>query len=325
MFDYWGYRYIKIARNVILNYDNPYWEHDVRIAMSRVYRYFKKTLPLFRGNVKTLLKILDLEQLMSKKFLPIDSKPNICKDFNIPSKVVDEDDALEMVKAVVFNERVRLALANDGVGGLENATLTQQCIISSTNISKYCEKLGVHCKNYSCNTNLSDGKFHSFCIVSFLLDDGSIKKYLIDCTYRQFFTYQNSFLERIGLVGFPGCCMGRFMLMNESRRKTASKLLKDGYMELTPENIKNYFDGFIFEGRNGGYYAEKGKEFLDESDYDVEYSYTDYLDALDGRITLPNDWMDLLYTRLSNPEIVFDYELLDFKKHDNRQKKRINK
>jgi len=113
--------------------------------------------------------------------------------------------------------------------------------------------------------------------------------------------------------------------MDESRMETAQQLLKYGYMEMTPENVKNYFDGFFFAGRNGGYYAEQGKDFLDSSDYDVKYDYTDYLDAIDGKITLPNDWMDILYTRISNPDIVFDYDLLNNTKESNRSNYRMSK
>ena len=325
MFDYWGYRYIKEAKEAILDKSNPDWENDVRIAMSKVYRYYKKKLPVFRGNVKELLKVIELENLLENKFLPIDSTPIIYRDFEVPEVVKTKEDALNVVKSVVFNERVRLALACDGSDGLEKSSLSQQCLISTSNIQDYCEKTNIPCTRYCCSPTLGKGKFHAFCILDFKLENGETVSYLVDCTYRQFFTYRKAFLERLGLVGFAGCCMGKFMLMNDSRKKTAKGLLKNGYMLLTAENIKNYFDGFIFEGRNGGYYAEKGKEFLDESDYDVDYTYEDYLEAIDGVKTLPDDWTGLLYTRLVNPEMVFDYELYSNSKDSESHKKRVNK
>jgi hypothetical protein len=58
------------------------------------------------------------------------------------------------------------------------------------------------------------------------------KSYLIDCTYRQFFE------ERLS-----GLC-GIYMLNDESRRGVAEQLLKNGWIEATPENIKAYMDGF---------------------------------------------------------------------------------
>ena len=325
MFDYWGYRYIKEAKEVILNKNNPNWESDVRIAMSKVYRYYKKKLTSFKGSIKTVLKIIELENLLDNVFLPIDSEPELYKDFDVPDVVLTEEDAKNVVEWVAFNERVRLAIACDGAEGFNNSTLAQQCIISTSNIEKFCKERNIPCSRYCCDFNLSDGKFHSFCILDFQLDDGSTRSYLVDCTYRQFFTYRNSFLERIGLVGFAGCCMGRFMLMNDSRKKTAEKLLKDGYMELSATNIKNYFDGFIFSGRNGDYYSKKNKEFLDDSDYDVEYTYEEYLDAIDGKIKLSDDCIGLLDTKISNPDILFDYELISNSKNNSCKKQIINK
>ena len=58
------------------------------------------------------------------------------------------------------------------------------------------------------------------------------KSYLIDCTYRQFF--EESLSEHCGI----------YMLNDESRRGVAEQLLKNGWIEATPENIKAYMDGF---------------------------------------------------------------------------------
>ena len=310
MFDYWGHRYIKEAKAVILDWDNPNWEDNVRTAMSKVYRYYKNKIPCFNGNVKEILKIFELEDLLSNKFLPIDSEPILYKNFDIPKVVESEEDAINLIKYIVFNERVRLSFIADGKDGFNRSSLSQQCLISTEYIEIFCAKANIPCKRYCCSTNLSEGKFHSFCIVDLPLGDGSVKHYLVDCTYRQFFTYRNSFLERIGVVGFSGCCMGRYMMMDNSRIKTATSLLKNGFIEMTPENIKNYFDGFIFQGRNGDYYSKLGKDFLDKDDYNVSYEFTDYIDAITGRKVLSSDSMNILNNKISNPDMVFDYELL---------------
>ena len=59
------------------------------------------------------------------------------------------------------------------------------------------------------------------------------KSYLIDCTYRQFFTNKNK----------ESHC-GIYMLNNEKRKEIANQLLKKGWIEATPENLKAYMDGF---------------------------------------------------------------------------------
>lgn len=58
------------------------------------------------------------------------------------------------------------------------------------------------------------------------------KSYLIDCTYRQFF--EESLSEHCGI----------YMINDESRRRVAEQLLKNGWIEATPENLKAYMDGF---------------------------------------------------------------------------------
>ena len=73
------------------------------------------------------------------------------------------------------------------------------------------------------------------------------------------------------------------------------------------------------------YYSRKNKEFLDDSDYDVEYTYEEYLDAIDGKIKLSDDCIGLLDTKISNPDILFDYELISNSKNISCKKQIINK
>ena len=39
-------------------------------------------------------------------------------------------------------------------------------------------------------------------------------------------------------------------------------------MEFNATNIKSYFDGFVFSGRNGLYYEKLGKGIIEKSDYE---------------------------------------------------------
>ncbi len=58
------------------------------------------------------------------------------------------------------------------------------------------------------------------------------KNYIIDCTYRQFFCDD----------GKEHC--GKYMLTDKKRQTVAEQILKYGWIEATPENIKSYMDGF---------------------------------------------------------------------------------
>lgn len=308
--DSYGMKLIDDAKKTILVRDNPNWEYDVRVSMSKVYRYFKPRLSNFHKDIKVLNVIYDLECLLDGIFLPINSKPIFDPDIelSLPVDIKNEGDIINALNCIVHVERKRLNKDQD----IFNGTLSKECINSSSNINRYCKESGIQCRHFSCSPTLSPGIFHAFCIVKFKLPDGNIKNYLVDCTYRQFFTYRNSFLERCGLVGFQGCSMGRYMLMDESRRSTAEKLLRHGYIEMTPENIKNYFDGFILEGRNGKYYERLKKDLISKDDYYPEYTFLDYLNAIRGRKVLSTDDTGILIKRLKKPHIVFDYDLYSF-------------
>lgn len=87
------------------------------------------------------------------------------------------------------------------------------------------------------------------------------KSYLIDCTYRQFF--EESLSEQCGI----------YMINDESRRRVAEQILKYGWIEATPENIKAYMDGF-----------EMGKR---KSFEETGISAEEYIKRLNGHETNP--------------------------------------
>lgn len=102
------------------------------------------------------------------------------------------------------------------------------------------------------------------CFVYLEIDN---EKYLIDCTYGQFFKTINNNLELCGIknayLSFPGI----YMLQNNSRLETARILLEKGWIRLTEQNFKDYCDGFALSFLNGLYYESKGYV-----DYELEYS-----------------------------------------------------
>lgn len=115
--------------------------------------------------------------------------------------------------------------------------------------------------------------FHCFVII-----ETNSNKYLIDCTYKQFFNQNRNLLERIGIPHLSGCDAGVFMLMDERRRKVAAKILKEGWIKLTPETFKDYMDGFLLSWRNGFYY-----ETTNDFSFTTPYTADDYWDFLYGQ------------------------------------------
>lgn len=153
------------------------------------------------------------------------------------------------------------------------------CCDASIHMEEICVKLGIDYKyidlepGFSKDYKLFDGNGYHYFIIAKI----NGKEYLLDPTYRQFFTKSYNILERIGVVYTSGCQSGRFMLMYEERLNVAKTLLKRGWIELTDNVIKAYFDGFTISYRNGLYYEE-----TQDYSYTTNYTADDYRNFLAG-------------------------------------------
>ncbi len=103
------------------------------------------------------------------------------------------------------------------------------------------------------------------------------KTYIVDCTYSQFFSRYGNEIERLGNYCYIGCFPGIYMIKDKERERVARTILKRGWIELTEENGKHYFDGFALSYRNGLFY-----ENLGVADYSTPYTIEDYHNFLFG-------------------------------------------
>ena len=198
--------------------------------------------------------------------------------------------------------------------GIDKVDVANLCFDASEDVLKLCYRLRLEAAQikidpgYDEKLNLQFGNgFHYFCIVK--IED---KKYLVDCTYKQFFDVYGVLLERLGLMGLNGCLAGIYMLLDESRKKTAVRLLENGWVELTEENMKNYFDGFTLSYYNALYY-----EWLGKIDFTTPYTANDYEGMIFGSENLskhqPLETLGYQRRLLKNENIVFTTNLEYFK------------
>lgn len=213
-------------------------------------------------------KILEIEEQIPKNLFIIPSKPKYKK-----TSLIDE---------IVFESRCKfeeLYLSPFKIE-LSNFHLINYCKNMSNIVNDICIKKGIISKRilmHACFLNNDElyngGNYHYFNII--IVDN---KKYLIDLTYRQFFTLVKNSLNRIGIPYLASPLPGIFMTLNKRRLNLACKLLENGYIELTDENGKDYFDAFTLSYRNGLYY-EKTMDFS----YTTPYKLDDYINFLKGK------------------------------------------
>lgn len=168
---------------------------------------------------------------------------------------------------------------------IEHLSFENECVSLSKEIKEICLENDIECEikrinpGFEKTARLYDGvKFHDFCIVTLYGE-----KYLVDCTYRQFFLLQRNCLECIGIPYMSGANPGIFMSQNEERKNVASTVLQRGWVPLTGQYVKHYFDGFALSFRNGHFY-EDTKDLSFTTPYDAD----DYMRFLNGEDTQVN-------------------------------------
>lgn len=282
MIDKKGRELIENARKAIqLDKSNSDRDRLIEEAMNAMYNHFATYEELDLSNYALQIEIFEVECMLKDEFLPLQSEPIFDEDYNgtVPTEISTDEDAEKLLEYIVHQTRAKLAKWND----LKNDSLAQQCIYTSDELEKICLSIGVHTIHIGINQELKYGMFHHFTIIRVPFSDGTHKNYLADCTYRQFFTRNESNPRRIGVMRGPakGCSIGYFMISDERRKKIAEQILQKGYIEATPEVIKAYFDAVAFSGRDRRFYEVNNIDYLNPDEITTDY-YTaeDYLEIL---------------------------------------------
>ena len=194
------------------------------------------------------------------------------------------------------------------VSSIDNYDLTGTCFKGSKIVAQICDNEGI--KNISTKiyagfdkeARLCFNNGHNFSLHNFVLANVGEDTYLIDCTYSQYFIERKNIFEHIGVTGMPGSCLGKYMLMDESRKKTAISLLQKGWLRLDNTNIKNYFDGFALFYRNGLYY-EQTQDFSFQTTYNAN-DYANFIKEIDSQANHePHQQLGTQIYPLENPHL----------------------
>lgn len=252
----------------------------IEVAMDAIYNHFATYSEKELNKLSLQLELFKVESLLDDEFLPLDSEPIYKESSNpeFPKKIESEPDAEQAMDYLVHHTRKKIAKFND----LKTSTLSKHCIDTSYDFEKICQENNINTIHFGVNQDLSNGMFHHFSIARFSLSDGTYKQYLVDCTYRQFFTKAKSNPKRIGVMRGPakGCSIGSYMMMTPKRKEIAETILQKGYIEANSEVLKEYFDAIIYSGRDKSFYDENGLDYLNQYDVIPKFTLKEYLQKL---------------------------------------------
>ena len=268
-----GIKLIEVAKKAIeLPKEHENRDSIIEEAMNNLYTYFSTYDEKRLYNFKLQLELFKVECMLENEYLPINTVPFYSDNLKTPENVS------EMMQFIINLTRFDLAKDHN----LETDSLEKECPNVSYNLEKICESLGVGTIHIGVDHKLKYGMFHQFTIVRIKQEDGTYKNYLADCTYRQFFTKKDSNLRRIAVMRGPaaGCSIGAYMMMSDERKEIAETILTQGYIELTPEVFKEYFDAIVFSGRGKDYYDENNLDYMNPNDVKPNYSVDDYLETM---------------------------------------------
>lgn len=257
-------------KNILLEL-NKLWD--------KLYKYEKINRNELRKKIneysnESLRLIYKLEQLENKSFYYVDVDPIINNDYLFNLKKFKNkrltDDEIKLILNTIVQDGRRFLVKKKNVD-IKKDNLLNLCIVTSRYLSsKYCKHFSI----YTLRTdNIYNSEFpHEFNVIEFLSIDGSIKRYIIDLTYRQFCLLskcnKNRMYHVYGNYITPG-----FFFKNADLIK---ELLSKGYIEVNEKNSKIYADSFIL--------ASLTKKNIDLERFiiedNVEYPEDEYIKTL---------------------------------------------
>ena len=192
----------------------------------------------------------------------------------------EKDNFLE---DLVHKTREYLVLKNWWLGGkveFDQMNFANECFNATKYVKAICDKRKITshileiAPGYDSSARLYGNDGLGFHYANIICYEG--KYYLVDTTYSQFFYTSRNILDCIGLVYIPSCNPGYFMLLNNGK-DIATKIIRDGYIELDEDVFKTYLDAFTISSRNGLYY-----ENTHDFSFNSPYSLDDYIKFLHG-------------------------------------------
>lgn len=267
-----NYQLQESLRNELVNCYNLLYFYQAKVnGLRKAYMLDKE--------IESLPNIYMVEQLPEK--FEVDER--LIAEINI-SNGLTEEQALELLKWTVNNTRNNLIIEEMGRTGIPGDVYGNSCLDGACGLSQFStlyplQQLGLEITI----NNVGDicGIRHAYGTVVIPINiNGKItkKRFLIDCTYRQFFTLPFNVVSRY--LGNPPS-VGFFTSLNQEQIDFSKELLKNGFVEASLENMNKYLKPFFYSSVSADNIHEMDKKFGEVDIFDIlenkqeEFDYTE--------------------------------------------------
>ena len=240
--------------------DKEYSEYDLKNTdndLERATQYFDEMLTDFYEKVPIYLierseneKGKQLPYRESINYFYYQIRPPRYSMHLYKNYLQEQNTAYPKIDKLVFNTRKKLCDEPTKIG--KNFSTEQQCAIAAIEIQHALKNQNELSSSFLA-TNLSFGipnNPHAFNYIK-----TKTTGFIIDCTFSQF---TKLYKMNLGIMKLPKETVSAeptyFLLQTEEGKELLNKLLKNGYFEATPENVKLYLDSFVLSNRNANYH-----------------------------------------------------------------------
>lgn len=198
-----------------------------------------------------------------------------------------EEEALELLKWTSNNTRDNLNILeqnNNRENVYGNNNLSGACGLSQFSTLYPLKKLGLEVTINNAEEVKGGRHAYGTVIIPIKTEKGiENRRYLLDCTYRQFFTLPYNVLTRyMKNAPFPGY----FMTQDNEQTSFAKELLQNGFIEANLENMEKYLKPFFSSSVPLKNVNQIGKEFskydifeiLDKHQDEFDYEESEFLE-----------------------------------------------
>jgi hypothetical protein len=230
-------------------------------------------------DIECLPNIYMVEQLPEK--FEIDE--NLLSEINV-TEGLTINQALELLKWTVNNTRNNLIIEGNNRMGIPEDVYGNSCLGGACGFSQFSTLYPLQQLGFEVTiNNVGDmcGVRHAYgTVVIPINSEGKItkKRFLLDCTYRQFFTLPFNVVARY-LSGSPS--VGFFTSLGQEQIEFAKELLKNGFVEASLENMIKYIKTFFYSSMSADNIHEMDRMFDEIDIFNIlenkqeEFDYTE--------------------------------------------------